>query len=68
MDCKELRDRIYGPVSLVDWSRFGRTPPLPDYDLTALELALELLDWLVHPDLKDPSHLVKGSMSNIHCM
>lgn len=44
MLCQDVRDRIFGTLTLLDWSRFGHLPPVPDYRLTPLEVGLQLLD------------------------
>jgi hypothetical protein len=44
LQCEDVRDRIYSTHVLIDWSSFGQTPPVPDYRISSLELALQLVD------------------------
>jgi hypothetical protein len=55
LQCQDIRDRIYSTSVLVDWSSFGQRPPVPDYRISPLELALQLIGKMV--DLK-LSHIV----------
>ncbi|KXT07058.1 hypothetical protein AC579_5870 [Pseudocercospora musae] len=38
--CKDPRDRIFGTLKLTDWD--DDTPPQPDYDVSAFDLAISL--------------------------
>ncbi|KAM0709951.1 hypothetical protein Q7P35_002313 [Cladosporium inversicolor] len=51
MLCRDVRDRIFGTLTLLDWSRFGHLPPVPDYRLKPLEVGLQLLDKLSELDI-----------------
>ncbi|KAH7026655.1 heterokaryon incompatibility protein-domain-containing protein [Microdochium trichocladiopsis] len=42
--CADPRDRIYGVLQLVDWAGTGRSRPVPDYSLSSIQIALNLLD------------------------
>jgi hypothetical protein len=53
LDCRDPRDRIYGTIGMVNWTLFGQMPPIPDYDISPLQLASELLSRLIDPDMKD---------------
>jgi hypothetical protein len=44
LHCQDVRDRIYSTHALVNWSSFDQTPPVPDYQISSLELALQLVD------------------------
>jgi hypothetical protein len=52
-DCQDPRDRFFGTMDLVDWQRLGQTRPIPDYHITPLELAFNLLQRTVDPMLDD---------------
>ena len=52
LQCQDVRDRIYSTHVLIDWSSFGQTPPVPDYRISPLELALQLVDKMPRPDLQ----------------
>ncbi|KAM0699569.1 hypothetical protein Q7P36_000572 [Cladosporium allicinum] len=51
LQCQDVRDRIYSTWVLIDWTSFGQTPPVPDYRISPLELALQLVDKMPDPDL-----------------
>tara|TARA_R110002003_G_scaffold502_6_gene20089 strand:+ start:3620 stop:5680 length:2061 start_codon:yes stop_codon:yes gene_type:complete len=40
-ECADARDRLYGILSLIDWS--GSSVPVPDYDKDCFEVAVEVL-------------------------
>lgn len=42
LDCMDARDRVYGVLSLVEWSS-GEKPIFPDYERDAFELGVEVL-------------------------
>jgi hypothetical protein len=44
LQCQDVRDRIYSTHVLIDWSSFGQMPPVPNYRISSLELALQLID------------------------
>jgi hypothetical protein len=52
LQCQDVRDRIYSTHVLIDWSSFGQTPPVPDYRISSLELALQLVDKMPDPNLQ----------------
>lgn len=56
-DCQDPRDRFFSTVGLVDWQRFGQTQPVPDYRLTPIELAFDLLQITAIPSLYDISYI-----------
>jgi hypothetical protein len=51
--CQDPRDRFFGTMDMVDWQSFGQTRPIPDYHMTPLELAFDLLQRTVDPMLAD---------------
>ena len=51
LQCQDVRDRIYSTHVLIDWNSFGQAPPVPDYRISPLELALQLVDKMPDPDL-----------------
>jgi hypothetical protein len=53
LQCQDIRDLIYSTSSLIDWASFGETPPIPDYQISPVELALQLVDKLVDTSLRD---------------
>jgi hypothetical protein len=53
LQCQDIRDRIYSTSVLVDWSSFGQRPPVPDYRISPLELALQLVGKMVDLNLGD---------------
>ncbi|KAM3074953.1 hypothetical protein ACMFMG_008358 [Clarireedia jacksonii] len=42
-DCQDIRDRIYGTLNLIDWERFHVPRPVPDYNISRVLLAVEVL-------------------------
>lgn len=56
-DCQDPRDRFFSTLSLVDWQRFGQAQPVPDYRITPLELAFDLLQITATPSLYDISYI-----------
>jgi hypothetical protein len=50
-DCEDPRDRFFGTIDLIDWERFGQTRPIPDYQVTSLELSFDLLHRTGSPTL-----------------
>lgn len=50
-DCRDPRDRFFSTLGLVDWQRFGLKQPVPDYRITPLELAFDLLQITATPSL-----------------
>lgn len=48
LQCEDVRDRVYGTLSMIDWQ--GRTPIQPDYSKDAFDLAVELLMRFVYDD------------------
>jgi hypothetical protein len=52
LQCQDVRDRIYSTHVLIDWSSFGQTPPLPDYRISPLELALQLVEKMTDTGLR----------------
>jgi hypothetical protein len=51
LQCQDVRDRIYSTHVLIDWNSFGQTPPVPDYRISPLELALQLVEKMPDPDI-----------------
>jgi hypothetical protein len=51
LQCQDIRDRVYSTSVLVDWSSFGQKPPVPDYQISPLELALQLIGKMVNLNL-----------------
>ena len=51
MQCQDICDRIYSTSALVDWSSFGQRPPVPDYRISPVELALQLIGKMVDLNL-----------------
>ena len=51
--CEDARDRIYSTRAIIDWGSFGQTPPVPDYSISPVELALQLLGKMVDTGLRD---------------
>ena len=50
--CVDPRDRLYGLLSFIDWSRSSNTTPiLPDYNISAFELGIQLCSYLNFSDL-----------------
>ena len=41
--CNDVRDRIFGTLRLIDWTRFGKHPPVPNYQISPTELALDIM-------------------------
>ncbi|KAF4848561.1 D-xylose 1-dehydrogenase [Colletotrichum siamense] len=41
LECQDLRDRVYGIISLVDWE--GREPIFPDYTASVFQLAVKVV-------------------------
>jgi hypothetical protein len=60
LDCRDPRDRIYGTIGIVNWTLFGQMPPIPDYDISPLQLASELLSRLIDPDTHDAFLIVEA--------
>lgn len=55
--CQDPRDRIFGILRLIDWSRLG-TPPLePDYDLSRAQLAMRIVRY-TYTDLVQPTAII----------
>lgn len=48
--CENHCDRIYGTLKMFDWHSAGTLPPEPDYNISAADLALDLVQKLL------PSH------------
>jgi hypothetical protein len=46
LQCADERDKIYGILSLIDWP--SGTAPVPDYDKSAFDLAIETLGILFY--------------------
>jgi hypothetical protein len=42
--CEDPRDRLYGILGLIDWTPTGWPPLMPDYSLSTLCLAMQLID------------------------
>ena len=53
LQCEDLRDRIYSTNALVDWTSLGQRPPVPDYQISLLELAIKLVDRIVDTDFEN---------------
>ena len=48
-ECDDVRDRIFGTLRLVDWPRFGKVAPVPDYQISPLDLARDLMRFNERP-------------------
>ena len=59
-DCQDPRDRFYGTLDLVDWQRFGQKRPVPDYHITPLQLAFNLLQMTVDPGFNDVYYIAQS--------
>jgi hypothetical protein len=59
LQCQDVRDRIYSTSVLIDWGSFGQSPPVPDYQISPLELALQLVSKMVDTRLDDIEHIIK---------
>ena len=53
LHCQDVRDRVYSTSALVDWGSFGHRPPVPDYRISRVELALQLIGKMVDTSLND---------------
>lgn len=60
LDCQDVRDRVFGTLVLLDWSRFGHSPPVPDYRLTPLQVGFQLLDKLNELDVWTATLIVRN--------
>jgi hypothetical protein len=59
LQCQDIRDRIYSTSALVDWSSFGQRPPVLDYRISPVELALQLIGKMVDINLHSILHIAK---------
>jgi hypothetical protein len=60
LQCQDVRDRIYSTIVLVDWSSFGQRPPIPDYRISPLELAIQLIGKLVDLQIRHITVIAKS--------
>jgi hypothetical protein len=51
LHCQDVQDRIYSTSALVGWNPFGQEPPVPDYQISQVELALQLIGKTVDTDI-----------------
>jgi len=51
LQCQDVRDRIYSTRALVDWTSLDQIPPVPDYKMSPVKLALQLVDMIVNISL-----------------
>lgn len=61
LDCEDPRDRIYGTLRLIDWDRVGIPRPVPDYNISNFDLALQIMNHLhfYDPDFSQISWLAR---------
>jgi hypothetical protein len=57
-ECHDVRDRIFGTLRLVDWARFGKSIPIPDYQVSSLQLAFDMMSLVDAHDLATASTMV----------
>lgn len=57
-ECHDVRDRIFGTLRLVDWARFGKPSPVPDYQVSPLQLAFDMMSLVDAKDLATASTMV----------
>ncbi|KAJ3564121.1 hypothetical protein NPX13_g7953 [Xylaria arbuscula] len=45
LQCDDIRDKLYGQITVVDWSSLGIDPIRPDYSIRIFDLAFDILYW-----------------------
>lgn len=51
LECQDARDRIFSTVSLIDWESYGQARLFPDYRMSRLQLASQLMWRLIDMDM-----------------
>ena len=58
--CDDPRDRVYGILRLIDWDRFNVPRPVPDYTITRLQLALQVVERVQQSEISLASTIARA--------
>lgn len=56
-ECHDPRDRIFGTYRLLNWTRFNKKSPVPNYHISPSQLAIETITQCDRPSLGDVENL-----------